>query len=155
MHISYSSKCLCVYVCALQWNHMCWMWASFCWAGRAPIEPFNEITVICTRWVLTSVSSECVALARLCGLLCVWAWVCVFMSCLYCSVYSLQACLYRQNAPADRRQSRQDYKCIASCCALLQTLWLTVATKQASVWTCVFTGTPNISLFVIKGPTLC
>lgn len=98
MHISYSRW-------KVQWERTCWMWASFCWVGRAPTEPFNEMTVCymyqtgahkCV-WVCMCVSCVCV-----CVCVCGWGLsvsvpVCLTVMSIYFSVYSLQVCLSSAN----------------------------------------------------------
>lgn len=137
MHISY-----------IRWKiqySMCWMWASFCWLGRAPTEPFNEMTVICTRWVLTSVRSEwvcarcvpykcsCVCLcvcfvdAFLC--VCVCAPACLNVMSIYFSVYSPYKCVSpaREQAPAPTRHVTWDKNTVeksVACSTCSEVLWI-------------------------------
>lgn len=46
---------------------MCWMWASFCWLGRAPTEPFNEMSVC---YVYPTGAHRCEVRACVCVCVC-------------------------------------------------------------------------------------
>lgn len=101
---------------------MFWMWASFCWLGRAPTEPFNEMTVLlyvpdgCSQVLGQNVCERvCVGCVPVCAtvLVSVSVPMCLNVKSIYFSVYSLQVCLSpaREQAPAptDTCNSRREH----------------------------------------------